>query len=226
MAGTTSGTTTPKLFTSTIVSRESPNGRTLAFRRLLPPLPARTTGLLTTHLLLICFPILIRACCSHISSAAGLVTSSGAPGTSSPPTLKRKRLHGGYNPAIHGNYDPKADYARESDSDEEEEAPAAGAGASGLPKPGDNDYSTHAPFNRFTGKFQPGMNPEYHNDENKSKRQMNAFFDVDAAANSHDGRSLKEERRNKKLSKKELKAFKQKAAEKKREKARNWLTRD
>ncbi|OBT72750.1 hypothetical protein VF21_08973 [Pseudogymnoascus sp. 05NY08] len=43
------------------------------------------------------------------------------------------------------------------------------------------------------------LTPENHNDENKSKRQMNAFFDVDAAANSHDGRSLKAERSGKKL---------------------------
>lgn len=67
------------------------------------------------------------------------------------------------------------------------------------------------------------MNPEYHNDENKSKRQMNAFFDVDAAANSHDGRSLKAERRGKALSKKELQAFKNKRRDKKEEKRRAWL---
>lgn len=67
------------------------------------------------------------------------------------------------------------------------------------------------------------MNPDYHNDENKSKRQMTAFFDVDAAANSHDGRSLKAERRGKTLSKKELKAFKEKRREKKEEKRRAWL---
>ena len=86
------------------------------------------------------------------------------------------------------------------------------------------DYSTTAHFNRFTGRFQQAeMNPEYHNDENKSKRQMNAFFDVDAAANSHDGRSLKAERRGKNLSKKELKAFKDKRRDRKEEKRRAWL---
>jgi hypothetical protein len=62
-----------------------------------------------------------------------------------------------------------------------------------------------------------------HNDENKSKRQMTAFFDVDAAANSHDGRSLKAERRGKTLSKQELKAFKEKRHSKKEEKRRAWL---
>lgn len=67
------------------------------------------------------------------------------------------------------------------------------------------------------------MGPEVHNDENKSKRQMTAFFDVDAAANSHDGRSLKAERRGKQLSKQELKAFKNKRRDKKEEKRRAWL---
>jgi hypothetical protein len=52
---------------------------------------------------------------------------------------------------------------------------------------------------------------------------MTAFFDVDAAANSHDGRSLKAERRGKALSKKELKAYKDRRREKKEEKRRAWL---
>ena len=52
---------------------------------------------------------------------------------------------------------------------------------------------------------------------------MNAFFDVDAAANSHDGKSLKAERSGKKLSKAEVKAFKDKRREKKEEKRRAWL---
>lgn len=81
-----------------------------------------------------------------------------------------------------------------------------------------------ARFNRFNGKFQPdSMNPEYHNDENKSLRQQNNFFDVDAAANSHEGRSLKEERRKKTLTKKQLKEFKDKHRKKKEEKRRAWL---
>lgn len=143
-------------------------------------------------------------------------TSSGAPGTSSPP----KRKYGGYNPAIHGDYDPNADYAREAEEEKEELA----AVPAGLPAAVAEDYATTAHFNRFTGRFQQaGMNPEYHNDENKSKRQMNAFFDVDAAANSHDGRSLKAERRGKALSKKELQAFKNKRRDKKEEKRRAWL---
>ncbi|KAF1954156.1 hypothetical protein CC80DRAFT_494001 [Byssothecium circinans] len=152
-------------------------------------------------------------------------SSTAAPGTSSPP----KRRYGGYNPAIHGSYDPNADYAKEAER-EEEEAEAALAAATtaaiAVPKASD-EYATAAHFNRFNGRFQQAdMNPEYHNDENKSKRQMNAFFDVDAAANSHDGRSLKAERRGKTLSKKELKTFQEKRRNKKDEKRRAWLTRD
>ncbi|KAH7071348.1 hypothetical protein BKA63DRAFT_418810 [Paraphoma chrysanthemicola] len=152
-------------------------------------------------------------------SGATLPSTAGAPGTSSPP----KRKWGGYNPAIHGSYDPNADYARaaEEEEDEGEDSPAAVPGLPGVGTPG---YVAQAHFNRFTGKFQQAdAGPELHNDENKSKRQMTAFFDVDAAANSHDGRSLKAERRGKTLSKKELKAFKEKRHSKKEEKRRAWL---
>lgn len=152
-----------------------------------------------------------------------MTTSSGAHGTSSPP----RRKWGGYNPAIHGSYDPNADYAQEATKEEEEAEQAAAAAAAmavGLPVVPRHDYTATAQFNRFTGKFQQaGMGPEMHNDENKSKRQMTAFFDVDASANSHDGRSLKAERRSKALSKQELKAFKEKRRDKKEEKRRAWL---
>ena len=157
-------------------------------------------------------------------SAAALPSNPGAPGTSSPP----RRKWGGYNPAIHGSYDPNADYAQEATKEEEEAeqaANAAAAMAAGLPIPiAGQDYTAQANFNRFTGKFQSAeQGPEMHNDENKSKRQMTAFFDVDAAANSHDGRSLKAERRGKTLNKKELKAFKEKRHARKEEKRRAWL---
>ncbi|KAF2462767.1 uncharacterized protein BDR25DRAFT_308146 [Lindgomyces ingoldianus] len=150
-------------------------------------------------------------------------SSSGAPGTSSPP----KRRHGGYNPAIHGSYDPNADYAKEAEREEEEEeaaaAAAVAAAAAGLANP-TQELSVSGHFNRFTGRFQgAAQNPERHNDENKSHRQLSAFFDVDAAANAHDGRSLKAERQNKKLSKQEVKAFREKRREKKEEKRRAWL---
>ncbi|TGO56815.1 hypothetical protein BOTNAR_0215g00100 [Botryotinia narcissicola] len=124
------------------------------------------------------------------------------------------RPAGGYDPAIHGDYDPNAWYAQSSTV---EEPTAAGL------DPADA-YAATGQFNRFTGRWQAAeINPENFNDENKSKRQMNAFFDVDAAANNHDGRSLKEERSGKKLSKEELKQFKEKRKQKKEEKRRAWL---
>jgi hypothetical protein len=85
-------------------------------------------------------------------------------------------------------------------------------------------YGASGSFNRFTGRWQAAdQNPERYNDESKSRRQMNAFFDVDAAANSHDGRSLKAERSGKKPTKSELKQFKEKRRAKKEEKRRAWL---
>ncbi|KAJ5343228.1 uncharacterized protein N7506_003052 [Penicillium brevicompactum] len=141
-----------------------------------------------------------------------------APGTEpqSKPAPKKEPVIGGYNPAIHGDYDPTADYARQYEEQSEQSNagavdPTAAYGATGT-------------FNRFTGRWQAAdINPENHNDENKSRRQMNAFFDVDAAANSHDGRSLRAERSSRKLTKAELKQFKEKRREKKEEKRRAWL---
>lgn len=122
---------------------------------------------------------------------------------------------GGYNPAIHGDYDPNAWYAQTN----EEPAP-------GQDQTVDTSaaYAAMGTFNRFTGRWQGAdQNPDRHNDEQKSKRQMNAFFDVDAAANSHDGRSLKAERSGKKPTKQELKQFKEKRRARKEEKRRAWL---
>lgn len=150
------------------------------------------------------------------ASAPGLSSSSGGPGTSSP--VKRPGVAGGYNPAIHGDYDPNADYAIEAQQEQEEQQQRAAALDPSAA------YVAAGHFNRFTGKWQAAsLNPENFNDENKSRRQMNAFFDVDAAANSHDGRSLKAERAGKRLSKAEIKAFQQKRREKKEEKRRAWL---
>ncbi|KAI9878278.1 MAG: hypothetical protein M1830_001378 [Pleopsidium flavum] len=125
------------------------------------------------------------------------------------------RPYGGYDPAIHGDYDPTASYAQEG-GDAEPDAPNS-ADPNAI-------YTATGVFNRFTGKWQPTtLAPENFNDENKSKRQMSAFFDVDAAANSHNGKSLKAERSGKKLTKQELKAFKEKRRERKEEKRRAWL---
>ncbi len=137
------------------------------------------------------------------------------PGTSTPPQAQRPRASG-YDPAIHGDYDPAAPYAQDY-QDPDENAPIQPVDPAAI-------YAATGTFNRFTGKWQAStVTPENHNDENKSKRQMNAYFDVDAAANSHNGRSLKAERSGKKLTKQELKAFKEKRKEKKEEKRRAWL---
>ncbi|KAL9587200.1 MAG: hypothetical protein Q9203_003587 [Teloschistes exilis] len=144
-------------------------------------------------------------------------TQPKVPGTSTPPPmpLQQRPRPSGYDPAIHGDYDPTAPYAQEYQ--EPDETPTASADPAAI-------YAATGAFNRFTGKWQADtINPENHNDENKSKRQMNAYFDVDAAANSHNGKSLKAERSGKKLSKQELKAFKEKRKEKKEEKRRAWL---
>jgi hypothetical protein len=140
---------------------------------------------------------------------------AGPPGVGvAPPTeIASAPKVSGYNPAIHGDYDPTAWYAQ----------PAAPEPVAQVADPA-AQYTATAAFNRFTGRYQDAeITPENFNDENKSKRQMNAFFDVDAAANSHDGRSLKAERSGKKLSKTELKQFKEKRKAKKEEKRRAWL---
>ncbi|KAJ3576963.1 hypothetical protein NPX13_g3543 [Xylaria arbuscula] len=136
------------------------------------------------------------------------------PATAVPP-LNERPPAGGYNPAIHGDYDPNAWYAK---GNEEEADP------DGTVMDTATAYAAIGSFNRFTGRWQSDdQNPDRHNDEAKSRRQMNAFFDVDAAANAHDGRSLKAERSGKKPSKTELKHFKEKRRAKKEEKRRAWL---
>ncbi|RSL56491.1 hypothetical protein CEP54_008786 [Fusarium duplospermum] len=149
------------------------------------------------------------------------VATPAAPGTQSSvpqPPMSEKPAAGGYNPAIHGDYDPNAWYAQVN-NDDEDAGPSTGA----VTDPSEV-YAATASFNRFTGQFQAaGMGPERHSDEAKSRRQMNAFFDVEAAANAHDGRSLKAERSGKKPSKAELKQFKEKRRARKEEKRRAWL---
>ncbi|KAI0971059.1 hypothetical protein F4678DRAFT_433605 [Xylaria arbuscula] len=136
------------------------------------------------------------------------------PATAVPP-LNERPPAGGYNPAIHGDYDPNAWYAKSSQDDDEPDVSVMDPATA---------YAAIGTFNRYTGRWQGDeQNPERHNDEAKSRRQMNAFFDVDAAANAHDGRSLKAERSGKKPSKTELKHFKEKRRAKKEEKRRAWL---
>lgn len=148
---------------------------------------------------------------------------AAAPGTEEVPASTTAPVQGGYNPAIHGDYDPNADYAIEARQREQAAIERLNAQGQAL-QPQAPDYAATGAFNRFTGRWQAAdQNPERHGDEAKSKRQMNAFFDVDAAANSHGGKSLKAERQSKKLSKSELKAFKEKRRGKKEEKRRAWL---
>lgn len=143
------------------------------------------------------------------------VATTAAPSIPQPP-VDETPAAGGYNPAIHGDYDPSAWYAQGTAGDD-----AVAATTTDDPSV---PYAATAAFNRFTGQFQTAeMGPERHNDESKSRRQLNAYFDHDNPANLHDGRSLKAERSNKKLSKAELKAFKEKRKARKEEKRRAWL---
>ncbi|KAI0550103.1 hypothetical protein F4679DRAFT_219899 [Xylaria curta] len=136
------------------------------------------------------------------------------PATAVPPMNERPPA-GGYNPAIHGDYDPNAWYAKNGQEDDQSEVAVMDTATA---------YAAIGSFNRFTGRWQgDDQNPDRHTDEAKSRRQMNAFFDVDAAANAHDGRSLKAERSGKKPTKSELKHFKEKRRAKKEEKRRAWL---
>ncbi|KAK5989929.1 WW domain-containing protein C2F3.14c [Cladobotryum mycophilum] len=155
----------------------------------------------------------------RVPTAASAVASSaqdtGSGSVPQPPANETASV-GGYNPAIHGDYDPNAWYAK--GTEEEDDASAA------LSTDPSAVYNATVGFNRFNGSFQTGdAGPERHSDEAKAKRQMNAYFDVDAAANAHGGRSLKAERSNKKPSKNELKAFKEKRRARKEEKRRAWL---
>lgn len=152
----------------------------------------------------------------RVPTATATATAPGVDASTGEPPKKKAPVLGGYNPAIHGDYDPTAPYAQLY---EEQTGDASGSALDPAAA-----YAATGTFNRFTGRWQAAsINPENHNDENKSRRQLNAFFDVDAAANAHDGRSLRAERSAKKLSKKELKMFKEKRREKKEEKRRAWL---
>ncbi|KAI4773800.1 hypothetical protein E4T44_14342 [Aureobasidium sp. EXF-8845] len=155
--------------------------------------------------------------------APGTGPSSHAPGTSEavaapPPPPGEPYL--GYNPKIHGDFDPNADYAKwHQDHQTEEWAASEAALAQGTAA-----FEQAGTFNRFTGAYQAAdKSADNHNDENKSKRQLNAFFDVDRAANAHEGRSLKAERANQKLSKKQAKAFNEQRRAKKEQKRRDFL---
>lgn len=153
------------------------------------------------------------------SGAPGTESYAAAPGTTSEAEPPRE-LYLGYNPKIHGDYDPNADYAKWHEPAPAQVETVDVVDTSNLI----GSYEQAGTFNRRTGAFQgAGQSAEHHNDENKSKRQMNAFFDVDLAANLHDGRSLKAERANKKMSKEQVKAFNEQRRAKKEQKRRDFL---
>jgi hypothetical protein len=171
------------------------------------------------------------------TSAGPYSSATASAATISQPTS----VAGGYNPAIHGSWDPNAPYAqayKQADAADEDTtaaqlaaaaaaaAAAAGGGGGGEmgPDGGSDAYAKTAAFNSRTGRFQAAdLNPDQFSDAAKSYRQMNAYFDVDRAANSHDGRSLKAERRGKQPTKKELAQWKEKRKARKEEKRRAWL---
>lgn len=153
----------------------------------------------------------------RVATSEAVAPAPGTEQAAAPlPPAHEKPVAGGYNPAIHGDYDPNAWYAQGDNAASADDK----FSYSGITDP----YAASVAFNRFTGQFQAAdAGPDRHSDEAKSRRQMNAFFDVDAAANAHDGRSLKAERSNKKPSKSEVKAFKEKRRARKEEKRRAWL---
>ncbi|KAI1812146.1 hypothetical protein GGS20DRAFT_44341 [Poronia punctata] len=160
------------------------------------------------------------------SAAPGKPANPPAPTptpTIAPPPTNERLPAGGYNPAIHGDYDPDAWYAKNNNDPNNNTSENQDPDQTSSIDPA-TALAAIGTFNRFTGKWQGSeLNPERHTDEAKSRRQMNAYFDVDAAANAHDGRSLKAERSGKKPSKNELKYFKEKRRARKEEKRRAWL---
>lgn len=177
------------------------------------------------------------------SSTATPTAPVAAPTAPAPATISQPAsVAGGYNPAIHGSWDPNAPYAqayKQVDTSGVDVSVGVGVGIGigiGSEEEGGytqftaeavegvDPYAQAAAFNARTGKFQVAdQNPERYSDAAKSQRQMNAYFDVDRAANSHDGRSLKAERRGKQPTKKELAAWKEKRKARKEEKRRAWL---
>jgi hypothetical protein len=135
----------------------------------------------------------------------------------------------GYIPKLHGKYDATKPYASyhsylEWVKANPQHATVQAAAQDQARDVYNTDYSTNAGFNSRTGGFQRNeQNVDRHNDFNKSGRQMNAYFDVDAAANTHEGRSLKAERQEQKHSKKEIREMNAKRKEKKQAKRMAFL---
>lgn len=174
------------------------------------------------------------ATASATTSASTTTTSTNNTAAAAKTALSNPAsIAGGYNPAIHGDYDENAWYAQNLRA-----ATNATSTAATTTNMFDSHHQHHQQlyeqggeymsagfFNRRTGQWQSAdQGPERHSDEAKSRRQLRAFFDVDAAANDmHDGRSLRAERAGRKLSRAELRAFKERRRAKKEEKRRAWL---
>lgn len=159
---------------------------------------------------------------SLIKSAEGQVVpaTSSTQGSNEP-----ESGYQGYIPSIHGDYDPTAPYAKYHEQKRmEEEAEEAAQEGNGLLSAQHSGYGATGAFNRFTGRFQTAEQAaDRHNDANKSKRQLNAFFDADKAANSNEGKSLKAERRKKKHTKDEIQYYKDRRAARTKKKTMDWL---
>ncbi|KAK6413919.1 hypothetical protein LTR95_017800 [Oleoguttula sp. CCFEE 5521] len=131
----------------------------------------------------------------------------------------------GYNPRVHGSYDATKYYDAWHQWLKYSERLASSSSAQQAQQAQENaDYRAAAGFNSRTGGFQrEDVTAERHNDYNKSGRQMEAFFDAQAAANMNDGKSLKAERQAVKYSKEEIKEMNAKRKEKKNAKRMAFL---
>lgn len=151
-------------------------------------------------------------------------SSDASAAAAAAPISQPTSVAGGYNPAIHGDWDPNAAYAQAYKAADDDTYEADLAAYHAEMDTAEEDYGQTAAFNSRTGQSQTAdQSVERHSDASKSYRQMNAYFNVDQAANSHDGRSLKAERRGKQPTRKELAAWKERRKARKEEKRRAWL---
>ncbi|KAG4306113.1 hypothetical protein PORY_000101 [Pneumocystis oryctolagi] len=90
------------------------------------------------------------------------------------------------------------------------------------------EYVFTARFNRMSGKWQndPNKVPENFTEDARALRQQSFYFDVEATAAAHDGRSFRAERQQKRLTKKELANYKKLYRKKKEQRKREWLLDD
>ncbi|KAI7882493.1 hypothetical protein K492DRAFT_144979 [Lichtheimia hyalospora FSU 10163] len=101
--------------------------------------------------------------------------------------------------------------------------------ASSTPSFANQSYTYQAYFNKRTGKFQLAsdvdrLNPERMSIENRAKRQMQYYFDVDAYTEERNReRAAGAAGQKRQLSKKDIERFKRAKHEKKMKRARDWL---